>query len=212
MITVRQIRAARALLDWSQGDLARRAGVSLRALSNIESGHAMPRADTQLYLQQALEKAGVDFLSGDGVRLRSEILEIYKYEGREALNFIFTDIFVQLPQGGDVVGLSLDERAFMESAEDRINEFYKKIEQQQIRERLLIRKGDRFLIADKSHYRWMRRELFTEVPFIVYGDTVLQILWKPSLRLIVIRNELLANAYKKQFEIYWNEQSEAIPD
>ena len=41
-ITASQIRAARALLDWTQDDLAKKSGLSLRALNSIERGLAVP--------------------------------------------------------------------------------------------------------------------------------------------------------------------------
>ena len=73
MTTAAQVRAARALLDWSQAALAAKAGVSTTAINGIERGKADPRVSTVAALRRALEEAGVEFL-GDvdapGVRLR----------------------------------------------------------------------------------------------------------------------------------------------
>jgi predicted transcriptional regulator len=75
MITPRQIRAARALLDWSQQQLADKAIVSLNALARLEAGKVDPRVSTVMAIQKALAKAGIEFLpsdaKGEGVRLRS---------------------------------------------------------------------------------------------------------------------------------------------
>jgi predicted transcriptional regulator len=75
MITPRQIRAARALLGWSQQRLADKAIVSLNALARLEKGGVDSRLSTVLAIQKALVKAGVEFLDadqkGEGVRLRS---------------------------------------------------------------------------------------------------------------------------------------------
>lgn len=73
MITPRQIRAARALLDWSQQDLADKAIVSLNALARLERGTVDPRASTLSAVEKALMRAGVEFIPetdrGEGVRL-----------------------------------------------------------------------------------------------------------------------------------------------
>jgi predicted transcriptional regulator len=73
MITPRQIKAARALLGWSQQDLADRAIVSLNALVRLETGKVDSRISTLSAVQAALIKAGIEFLSasdkGEGVRL-----------------------------------------------------------------------------------------------------------------------------------------------
>lgn len=74
MVTARQIRAARALLGWSQQELADKAIVSLNALARLEQGTVDSRISTVNAVQKALTKAGIVFLSaddqGEGVRLR----------------------------------------------------------------------------------------------------------------------------------------------
>ena len=75
MITPRQIRAARALLGWSQQQLADKAIVSLNAVTRMEKGKVDSRLSTLTAIEKALTKAGVEFLPaserGEGVRLRS---------------------------------------------------------------------------------------------------------------------------------------------
>ncbi|AYG57811.1 helix-turn-helix domain-containing protein [Rhizobium jaguaris] len=75
MITSRQIRAARALLGWSQQELADKAIVSLNAVVRIETGKVDPRISTLNAIETALRKAGVEFLAagtkGEGVRLNT---------------------------------------------------------------------------------------------------------------------------------------------
>ena len=75
MITPRQIRAARALLGWSQQQLADKAIVSLNAVTRLEKGKVDSRVSTVTAIEKALAKAGIEFLAagekGEGVRLRS---------------------------------------------------------------------------------------------------------------------------------------------
>lgn len=76
MISGRQIKAARALLAWSQRDLAKASGVSEPTIAHLESVDGEPggRADTGEKVRAALEKAGIGFIGengdGAGVRLR----------------------------------------------------------------------------------------------------------------------------------------------
>lgn len=74
MINAAQIRAARALLEIKQAELAKSAGISLATLNNIERGVSDPRASTLSAIQSALEAAGVLFIDqngeGPGVRLK----------------------------------------------------------------------------------------------------------------------------------------------
>ena len=73
MITSRQVRAARALLNWTQETLADKALVALTALKRLESESWLPmREDTRDQVQRALEVNGIVFIDsqkGRGVLL-----------------------------------------------------------------------------------------------------------------------------------------------
>lgn len=64
MITSSQIRAARAIINAKQSELAKAAGISLATLNNIERGVGDPRTSTLDAIERALHRAGVD-ISGD---------------------------------------------------------------------------------------------------------------------------------------------------
>lgn len=76
MVSIRQVKAARSLLAWSQGDLAGASGISEPTIARLESqdGELGGRADTAAKIIDALEQAGVEFIAenggGAGVRLR----------------------------------------------------------------------------------------------------------------------------------------------
>ena len=74
MITPAQCRAARGLLDWSQQDLADRAGVGIVTVRQLEAGVNEPRRATLAVVKSAFEAAGIEFIDpsdgGAGLRLR----------------------------------------------------------------------------------------------------------------------------------------------
>lgn len=74
MITPAQCRAARALLDWSQQQLATAAQVGVVTVRQFEGGAVHPRPATLAVVQRAFEAAGVAFIAanggGPGVRLQ----------------------------------------------------------------------------------------------------------------------------------------------
>jgi transcriptional regulator with XRE-family HTH domain len=79
LITIRQVKAARALLGWSQADLAKHSGVSEPTIARLESadGELGGRGDTVRKIHAALDASGVEFIEenggGPGVRLRKRI-------------------------------------------------------------------------------------------------------------------------------------------
>jgi transcriptional regulator with XRE-family HTH domain len=73
-VSIRQIKAARALLGWSQADLAAMAGVSVPTVKRLEAADGLlgGRENTVIKLRSALERAGIEFTNGTkpGVGLR----------------------------------------------------------------------------------------------------------------------------------------------
>lgn len=62
MMTPRTCKAARALLDWKQPDLAEKSGVGLTTIVNFEKGKGATNRGHMLMMQEAFEKAGVRFV------------------------------------------------------------------------------------------------------------------------------------------------------
>lgn len=82
LLTADLIRAARALLGWSQLDLAHKSGVTQKALSDFELGKKPLTAKASEKLRMALEAHNVQFIAvnsesgseivGGGVRWRPD--------------------------------------------------------------------------------------------------------------------------------------------
>ena len=74
-VSIRQLKAARALLAWSQEQLAAAADVSIPTIKRLEAqdGPMGGRDETGTRIRLALESAGIEFIDenggGPGVRL-----------------------------------------------------------------------------------------------------------------------------------------------
>ncbi|MGK7654436.1 MULTISPECIES: helix-turn-helix domain-containing protein [unclassified Roseovarius] len=77
-VSIEQVKAARALLKWSQNDLAEKSGVSIPTIKRLEAstGPIGGRTETADAIREALEAAGVEFIpengGGVGVRLKKD--------------------------------------------------------------------------------------------------------------------------------------------
>lgn len=68
ILKARHVRAARALLDWTQEDLAKRASVVRRTIVSVETGSSRCRPCKIQAMLAAFKAAGIDFVFGpDGV-------------------------------------------------------------------------------------------------------------------------------------------------
>jgi transcriptional regulator with XRE-family HTH domain len=74
-MTSAQLRAARALLDWSQATLATKTGLSIETIKRLERLKGpleATKVSTLEAITKAFDKAGVEFTNGDalGVRMK----------------------------------------------------------------------------------------------------------------------------------------------
>jgi transcriptional regulator with XRE-family HTH domain len=76
MLTPEQSRAARALIEWSQEELASQANLGPSTIRDFEKGRRVPTINNLAAIKRALEAAGVVFIpkngGGVGVRLKHE--------------------------------------------------------------------------------------------------------------------------------------------
>ncbi|MDQ7251637.1 helix-turn-helix domain-containing protein [Dongia sedimenti] len=81
-LTSEQCRAGRALLGWSQDQLAERSGASKRSIAEFERSAGIPYRRTLQDLEEALEAAGVQLIpengGGAGVRLKRAVARMVR--------------------------------------------------------------------------------------------------------------------------------------
>jgi transcriptional regulator with XRE-family HTH domain len=89
-VSAQQVKAARALLNWKQEDLAAASCMSLSAIRSFEIGYA-PRISTTIAICKAIENAGIEFIEDDGVKRSNP--EIKLYRGSDSCDEFFDNVF-----------------------------------------------------------------------------------------------------------------------
>ena len=77
MITGPQVRAARALVDWSADILAEKAGLSVDTVRNIERGKVKGHGTSMDKIVRVFASDGIEFTDNQGVRVRPTIVDTY---------------------------------------------------------------------------------------------------------------------------------------
>lgn len=216
-VSLEQIKAARALLSWSQKDLAQKAGINVNTVAAIETGKNVPHQDTYQKIVNAIEIAGIEFLENDG--LRRKVTGVITFKGREGFALFRRDV-LQVARGDnpDICISNLDERLFDKWGEGDVNTHYRN-EMAEIRKvrpelkfRSLARKGDtHFSAARHSEYRWVPESEFGEFPFYVYGHKTAMILFEEdNIEIFVINHPTVTEFFRAKFEKEWARAE--IPD
>lgn len=205
MATLDQIRAARALLNWSQTDLAERAGLSQTGIARIESGVNQPNTATLDKITQAFDEAGIEFIADRGVERRK--LEIRTYSGQRGFLEFYDELYSTLRNfENSVVKVSnVDERAFVKWQGDQLIEHSQRMKNLGIRYQILVQEGDTFIPAsDYAEYKWMPKEFFSTVPYYIFGTKMANFLFEEEPTIFVVNNSKIAESYARQFDAIWD--------
>jgi transcriptional regulator with XRE-family HTH domain len=113
-IKAEDIRAARAYLRWSQGDLARHACISIGTVRNLEMGNISPRRSTNDNICQVFDNAGLEFVDPEGVRRKQNGITLL--QGTDSCDKFFHDLFQTVSDGdGEVLAVFPSEHRLLQS-------------------------------------------------------------------------------------------------
>ena len=204
-ITTAQMRGARGLLNWSQSELSKRTGISTTSIGNIEAGNTQPRETTLKLIRQAFENAGIEFIGTEGMRLKNDTIDIY--EGQQGFLNFFDHVYqTVLTENAEILACNIDETIFEKWAGDQAENHLKRMKSVQgLKCKVLLKEGDmNYIASDYAEYRWLNKDLFSAVPFYVFGNRLAIILFNEEPKIIVLNNISVTEAYKKQFMGLWN--------
>lgn len=201
-MTIHQIKAARALLDWTQADLAKAAGIHLNVINNIERGTSSPRQNTLDRVQAALEGSGIAFLGARGVELKRETVAVTKHEGPHFIRGFTADILSAAGAQEEVLSILSDIRNFSAHDPDGTKDYYAQKTARGFQERLITRDMPGFYPRHSETYRVVAPELLGPVDMVIYADRVAHLFWGAN-EVIIMKNPDLAATQRRIFEHLW---------
>jgi len=212
MITGRQIRAARALLDMSQDALAETTGLTPQAIRKIENGDVQPREGTIGDIERAFIEKGVEFIENEGIRRLPVGIETF--DGRDRFEEFSRFMHAYLEKfSGEVCISVVDERVLQHA--------WKNIEAHREKMISLVKSGKvsgRILAVEGNFVRtWaaLRRQAHVpdmpQVSFITFGDNLALVSFdnKEQPYVVLHKSGPFAAAYKTAFNAAW-EKAEIV--
>jgi len=204
MINAGQIRAARALLKWNQGDLAEKSGVSVPAIANIELEKQQPSTNTLERLEAAFNKAGLEFTDRDGMRRKDASVQIL--EGQKGFLAFYDMVYEEAKATGtkEIMVSNVDEREFVKWQGEQLVEHTARMKALDINYKILIRHGDTFFPASSyAEYKWAPEGMHYTVANYLFGSKLAFILFGDTLKIFILSEGELVEDFRKQFISLW---------
>lgn len=206
MIDHRQIRAARALLNWSQPDLARAAGLATSSVKNVESECSSARRETLAQIFDAFDGNGVEFMPGIGVRLKNQIVAVHadKFATKAMLDDIYTHVQAAALREVCIIGLDENFSVDMDGAQ-LITSHIERLNKAAVTQRILVREGESRFLANADCYRWLPKRYFThQSPIYIYGDRIATLTGSLRRRATIIEARQSAQHMRMLFDLLWD--------
>ncbi len=213
MITGRQIRAARALLNWDAADLAKAAKLSRETISNIENNLVQAREGTLSCIATVFQNNGIEFVGDIGVQLKQD--SVYTLKGSEGFRKFMDEVYlaacdVSAADGSKPICVSnVDDRLFEKFLGEYVYFHAKRIDDlKNVKVKVLVREDDYYVIPGGKYldYRWCPKQESGNVPFYVFGDKFAILIFDETkgVEIIVISSPLVAKVFRNQFDLLWN--------
>lgn len=211
MITGRQIRAARALTDMSQDELAAAAGLTPQAIRKIENGDVTPREGTIADIVRTFYERRVEFIEDQGVRFIPEDVQVLT--GRTGFAR-FTDlIFASLQNGGGTIRHIGLHESFFDNCDPEQAEAHRKrmvplvSSRKDIFVRAILPYGDtNFKGTDYAEYKWHPQGAPPPIPYYMFDDKVCIFSSgaEDQVKIIVISSPSIALTFSEHFDQAWS--------
>ena len=210
MISTKQLKAARGLLEWSQTELGANSGISQTVITNIEKGNVRATAKTMTALCEALERAGVEFIE-DGVRMRPQTLYTFQGEGFAEKFIQYMYKAIQNEEIKEACLLGINEENLSQEERESVVKNLEPLRSKEFSQRLLIKENMAVAIEErvnpKESYRVLHKEYFSDTtPCFIFGPYYAMMLYDER-KVIVIKNKPLAALQKKIFNALWDKAS-----
>lgn len=207
-LKARQIKAARALANWSQENLARASGLSITTIRKLELGNISPRGKTNDLIFRTFESAGIEFIEPDGVRHRPDNIQIYR--GHEGIRAFFDEVYkTAASKGGEILQVLDDEDPFCEAMGEQDAVYMRNMEavKDKFTFRSILTDNIKNLCGSAYiEYRALSKEYVNSVPFYIYDNkyAIIDFKTKPSPQITVLYSPSVANAFRRQFYSMWD--------
>ena len=209
MLSIEQIRAGRALLDWSQSDLADRAGLSVTGIARLENGTHKPNQSTLDKIHTAFTSAGLEFID-DGVRRARE--RLITFHGEDAYRTLMDDIYDTLKNNDQKEVRLINVKEFESEKDPNLKYTMKQIDRLQelgVQEFVLAEEGMSQFLSSEGTYRWIPDEYLRPYAIYIYGTRIGFIERGETIKVVILDNAYFADTLSSFFDFAWKHANTA---
>jgi transcriptional regulator with XRE-family HTH domain len=203
----KQIAAARQLLDWSQADLAERAGVSKPSVIRIEKDLMGVKDDIRKAIEKSINDSGIEF-TPRGVQ--EKLISVKTLSGSQGMREFYDDIYLTAASnGGEFFIFNGAPSLIIKFLSEEWYEMHAKRMKEVSKNykfKVIVKEGEKGLIGSQfAEYRYFPQDQFYNRMFYIYGHNAAFVSFENETVNIIIINQLeIAQSMRILCTIAWN--------
>ncbi|MFA4994944.1 MAG: helix-turn-helix transcriptional regulator [Bdellovibrionales bacterium] len=208
-ISPSQLRAARALLNWSRAELSKASGISEPTLHRFENGMNEPETRTANKLLEVFNAHGVEFSDHQGVCFKPNDIDVF--DGVERFSDFYDFLYEHLNQFGGNVCVSIYDETILyqyRSGKDpylHMKRMKRLFDQKKLLSFRILTTISHFATYGYAEFRWLPKQPASPTAFYAFGDclALMSFVDEKSPHIVVIRSSSLAEGYRQGFNVAW---------
>ena len=190
-----KIIGARAILGWSQQDLAENARLGLTTIQSIEGGKGTTDK-TFAKISRALSRGGIE-ITEDGIKKPDTT--ITRLEGDGWFVELLDDAFYTLRD-------HKDKELLIFGGNNRLSlspaiEGFRRLKENGIRIREMVEQGNDYLMGEEKYYRWIPSDYYKNFVTVIYANKVLNDFGTHG---VLFTNTQWAATERNKFNLIWS--------
>lgn len=199
------VKAARALLEWDQRDLAAASGLSMTAINNFERGLGRTRPATLDAIKSALEDHGIEFPASGGLRRIDDVTRIFRHTGPDFVTISNREIYATLRKPrSEILTCSVDDTLWfspqVKETNAEFNAWRKKLD---IRGKTLVPEENLVFNEPRHQYRVLPSPLIGKITYVIFADRISFLSWRKK-QVLIIRDKSIVDTFREQFTYLWS--------
>ena len=206
-VSALQVKAARAMLDWSRQEFAVATGLGVSTIRKIEEGNISPRLATHEALRRAIESAGFELIDNDGIKKRNSVIGVLT--GKTGCKLLCDDIAETVRQKGGEIHISIQAKETLNwffSTTNESNDCLSELVTVASVKCLLYSMPQPPYKTPPLEFRMVPRQIIDRFPCFIYGDRYATIVHIDSFlppQFVICRVPHTARSYRDEFQDVW---------
>jgi len=140
-------------------------------------------------------------------KTQKEEIRVDLHRGTYVYKTLLRDILLTLKRNDEVLIFGIDDEVLIKLDKyylAHLKQYFSKLEKLNIKEKAIVKRNAKILKEAKTTtHKFLPKNIIGNTAFEVYGNKVAIFLWGTPNHLILVENKEVANSYRNQFKILW---------